>query len=106
MVTEYNDHLLSSCTLAIPCTSSGMIRVASIIHWNLLKHYNQSVSPNYWDHITAPVVERPDVKVLWDLNIFIDHHLVAWHPDIVDIENSKRWLRLLVRQYLQTEMLL
>ena len=65
-------------------------RLANIVHWSLLKRFNQSVSHNYWDHAPSAVVESPKVKLLWDFNIYIDHVLAAWHPDIVMIDKHQK----------------
>ena len=90
MVPEYVDHVLSSCTpLAATMYKQRHDRVASIVHWSLLKSYNLSVSRNYWD-TTPAVVESPDVKVLWDFTIFTDHHLAARRPDIVVINKQTK----------------
>ena len=55
-----------------------------------MKCYNLSVSPNYWDHTTAAVVESSDVKVLWDFNILTDDHLTAQRPNIVAIDKQTK----------------
>ena len=76
MVPEYVDHLLSSCTpLVATVYKQKHDRVASIVHWSLLKCYNLSVPSDYWDHTTAAAVNSPDVKVLWSFNIFTDPSL-------------------------------
>ena len=51
MAPEYVDHLLSSCTpLAATVYKQRHDKVASIVHWSLLKRYNLPVPPNYWNH--------------------------------------------------------
>ena len=81
------DHLLSSCTpLVATMYKQRHDRIASMVHWSLLKRFNLSVSHNYWDHIPSAVVESSDVKLLWDFNIYTDHVLAARHPDIVVID--------------------
>jgi len=69
-VPEYVDHLLSSYTpLAATMYKQRHDTVASIVHWSLLKRYNLSVPPNYWNHTpAASYCDSPDVKVLWDFN--------------------------------------
>jgi len=48
MVPENVDHLLSICTpLAATVYKQRHDRVASFVHWSLLKCYNLSVPPNY-----------------------------------------------------------
>ena len=43
IVPEYVDHLLSSCTpLAATMYKQRHDRIASIVHWSLLKHFNLS----------------------------------------------------------------
>ena len=81
MVPEYVDHLLSSCTpLSAIMYKQRHDRIASIVHCSLLKHFNLSVSRNYWDHIPIAVVESSDVKLLWDFNIYTNHVLAAQCP--------------------------
>jgi len=35
-------------------------------------------------------VDSPDVKVLWDFNIFTNHHLTAQHPDVEVIDKQTK----------------
>ena len=35
-------------------------------------------------------MESPKVKVLWDFNIYTDHVLAAWCPDIVVIDKHQK----------------
>ena len=91
MVPEYVDHLLSGCTpLAATLYKQRHDRLANIVHWNILKRFNQPVSHNYWYHAPSAVVESPKVKVLWDFNIYTDHVLAAWRQDIVVIDKHQK----------------
>ena len=48
MVSEYVDHLLSGCILlAATVYKQRHDRIARIIHWSLLKHFNQPASCEY-----------------------------------------------------------
>jgi len=60
-----------------------------------LKCYNLSVPPNYWNHTPAAVVDSPDVKVLWDFNIFTDHNLTARRPDIIVIDKQTKMAQII-----------
>ena len=91
MVPEYVDRLLSGCTLlAATLYKQRHNRLANIVHWSILKCFNQPVSHNYWDHAPSAVVESPKVKVLWDFNIYTDHVLAAQCPDIVVIDKHQK----------------
>ena len=57
VVPEYVDHLLSGCTsLAATMYKQRYDRIVNTVHWNLLKHSNQPVSHNYWNHVPSDVV--------------------------------------------------
>ena len=89
IIPEYVDHLLSSRTpLAATMYKQRHDRIRKIIHWSILKHFNNTVSHNYWDHVPASVVETNNTKVLWDFKIYIDHFITARCPDIVVIDNE------------------
>ena len=89
------DHLLSSCTpLAATMYKQRHDRIGKIIHWSILKHFNYTVSRNYWDHVPTSVVENNDMKVLWDFNIYTDHLITARHPDIVVIDKLQKTVQI------------
>lgn len=91
VVPEYVDHLLSGCTpLAATMYKQRHDRIAKIIHWSLLKCFNQPVARNYWNHVPSAVVDSSEVKVLWDFNIYIDCVLAARRPDIVVIAKHQQ----------------
>ena len=65
LVPEYVDHLLSICTpLAATMYKQRHDRIARIVQWSLLKHFNLSVACNYRNHIPSNVVESIEVKIL------------------------------------------
>ena len=75
---EYVEHLLSGCTpLTATMYKQRHDRIARIVHWNLLKHFNKHVSCEYWKYVPSAVVDSSEVKVLWNFNIYTDHVLSA-----------------------------
>ena len=62
---------------------------------SILKQFNQQVSGNYWNHTPTAVVEDSNVKVLWDLNVYTDHHLMACHTDIVVLDKQRKSLHII-----------
>ena len=58
------------------------------------KRFNQPVSHNYWDHAPSAVVESPEVKILWDFNVYTDHVLAAQHSHIVVIDKHQNALQI------------
>jgi len=96
LVPEYVDHLLSNCTpLAATMYKQRHDRIASIVHWSLLKRFNQSVSRYYWNHNPSGVVENSAVKVLWDFDIYTDRYLTARRPDIVVIDKCQKLVQII-----------
>ena len=87
---------MSSCTpLAATMYKQRHDRIASIVHWSLLRCFNQPVSHNYWDHIPIAVVENSNVKVLWDFNIYTDRFLTARRPDIVVVNKHQKLVQII-----------
>ena len=71
MVPEYVDHLLSGCTpLAATLYKQRHDRLANIVHWSILKRFNQPVSNNYWDHALLLLWRVPKLK-FYGILIFI-----------------------------------
>ena len=52
------------------------------------------MSQKYWDHTPTAVVEDSVIKVLWDFNIFTDHHLTAHHPDIAVLDKQPKTVQI------------
>jgi len=70
-------------------------RVTSIVHWNLLRCFNQPVSCNYWVQNPTAVVEDSAVNVLWDFNIYTNYHLLARRPDIFMLDKQQKMVQII-----------
>jgi len=40
-------------------------------------------SDQWWLHQSNPVLDNSDYKLLYDFNLFTDHRILAWRPDLV-----------------------
>ena len=41
------------------------------------------------------MLESSDVKLLCDFNIYTDHYVAAWHPDIVIIDKCQKMVQII-----------
>ena len=48
----------------------------------------------WWCHVSAPVLENDQVKILWDFNIYCDRIINVHHPDLTIIDKSKNMVTL------------
>ena len=73
---ETIDHLVSSCSkIAQSDYKERHDRVASVLHWNLCRKYNLPTADKWWEHKVDKVLQKQDVKILWDFKIQTDKHL-------------------------------
>ena len=43
--------------------------VVEAVHWNLCNKYRVQCSQQCYQHTTDPVIDKENVKILWDVNI-------------------------------------
>lgn len=90
---ETVDHLVSACSkIAQTDYKERHNKVASMLHWNLCKKYNMPAVDKWWEHKVEKVVQKDDVKILWDFKIQTDKHLAHNIPDITVVEKKQVWL--------------
>ena len=85
-------HLLAACPLL--AASAYLYRhnlVAGALHWHLMKVYSiRPVSKSWFTHKPPPVVETPQVKILWDFSLVSENHHLSNRPDIVIFDYLKQ----------------
>ena len=87
---ETIDHLVSSCIkIAQTEYKERHDKVASMLHWNLYRKYNLPTADKWWEHKVDKVLQKEDVKILWDFKIQTDKHLAHNIPDITVVENKR-----------------
>ena len=67
-------------------------KVASMLHWNLCRKYNLQTADKWWEHKVDKVLQKEDVKILWDFKIRTDKHLAHDIPDISVVEKKRVWI--------------
>ena len=88
--TESVDHLISGCTILAPNQYTNRHnRVGQYIHWKICNHYNIETPNKWYEHKPLPVVDTPEVTILWDFSIGTDKTIQANRPDIV-IKHKKK----------------
>ena len=87
------DHLVSSCSkIAQTDYKERHNKVAPMLHWNLCKKYNLPTADKWREHKVDKVLQKEDVKILWDFKIQTDKHLANNIPDITVVEKKQVWI--------------
>ena len=82
-------HIISECSkLAQLNYKARHDRVASAVHWSIVKAHGLSHTKSWYEHRADKVVEKK-VKILWDFNIQVDKFIEARRPDIILIRKKK-----------------
>ena len=69
-------HLISSCSkIAQTDYKERHDRVALVLHWNICRKYNLPTAEKWWEHKVDKVLQKQNVKILWDFKIQTDKHL-------------------------------
>ena len=90
---ETIDHLVSSCSKIVQTHyKKRHDKVASMLHWNLCRKYNLPTADKWWEHKVDNVLQKEDVKILWDFKIQMDKHLAHNIPDITVVEKKRVWI--------------
>ena len=83
-------HIISECSkLAQTDYKAQHDRVASAVHWSIMKAYGLPRTKLWYEHRADKVVENKDVKVLWDFNIQVDRFIEPRRPDIILVRKKK-----------------
>ena len=67
-------------------------KVASMLQWNRCRKYNLPTADKWWEHKVDKVLQKEDVKTLWDFKIQTDKHLAHKIPDITVVEKKRVWI--------------
>jgi len=71
---ETTAHIASECSkLAQLEYKSRYDKVAGAVHWSLCYKYSVQCSQQWYQHTAEPVIDKENVKILWDVNIQTDH---------------------------------
>ena len=82
--TETFDHLISGCTVLVPNEyTNRKNRVGQHIHWKICNLCNIERPDKQYEHKPLPVVDTPEVTILWDFPIRTDRTIQANRSDIV-----------------------
>ena len=66
------------------------LRVASAVHWSIMKAHGLPHMKSWYDHRADKVIENKDAKVLWDFKIQVDKFTEARQPDIILVRKKKK----------------
>ena len=84
-------HFISDCSkLAQTDYKARHDRVASAVHWSIMKAHGLHHTKSWYKHKADKVVENEDVKLLWGSNIQVDKFIEARRPDIILIRRKKK----------------
>ena len=74
----------SQSALFVPQTSTDRHNsVGQYIHWKICNHYNIETPEKWYEHKPLPVVDTPEVTIIWDFLIRTDRTIQVNRPDIV-----------------------
>ena len=86
---ETVDHIVSGCSkFAQKEYKRRHDCVARALHWDLCRMYDIQTAQKWYEHQPEGVVEKENVKILWDFNIQTDNEIQARRPDIVIHDKS------------------
>ena len=63
-----------------------------MLHWNICRKYNLPTVDKWWEHKVNKVLQKENVKILWDFKIQTDKHLAHNIPDITVVEKKRVWI--------------
>ena len=82
-------HLVSECSkLAQNEYKKRHNKVATAVHWSILKTSKLPHSKHLYEHKTEAVMENEKVKILWDFNTYVNKLIKARRPDIVVVKED------------------
>ena len=82
-------HLVCECSKMAQTDYKGRHdKLARVIHWDLCRKHGIAVKEKWWEHVPEKVLEKDDVKVLWDFNIQTDRVIEHRRPDVVVLDKA------------------
>ena len=77
------DHIVAGCSALAPIDYTDRHnRVASIIHWDICRHFGVPAKSRWYRHHHDRLVETNDITMMWDTVILTARKIVANRPDI------------------------
>ncbi|XP_048578959.1 uncharacterized protein LOC125560711 [Nematostella vectensis] len=87
---ETVNHLLCECSkMAQSQYKHRHGNMVSIVHWAIAKELGFEVKEKWYEHELLPVIEKPDLKILWGVTIQTDREIQAQRPDIVIVNRKE-----------------
>lgn len=96
--TETVNHLIAGCkVLGGKEYKDRFENVARTIHWQLCRKYQiECNAENLWGHVREKVVERENIKILWDhFNVYADRKIKGRRPNIIVIDERKKKVKVI-----------
>ena len=83
------DHIVAGCSALSPTDYTDRHnQVASIIHWDVCRHFGVPVESRWYRHHPDRLVETDDITMMWNTTIPIARRIKANRPDIC-LRNKK-----------------
>ena len=80
---ETVDHIVAGCSALAPTNYTDRHnQVASIIHWDVCRHFGVPVEIKWYRHHPDRLVETDDITMMWDTTISTARKIKANRPDI------------------------
>ena len=80
---ETVDHIVAGCSALAPTDYTDRHnQVASIIHWDVCRHFGVPVESRWYRHHPDRLVETDDITMMWDTTIPTARKIKANRPDI------------------------
>ena len=80
---ETVDHIVAGCSALAPMDYTDRHnQVASIIHWDVCRHFGVPAESRWYRHHPDRLVETDDIIVMWDTTIPTARKIKANRPDI------------------------
>lgn len=93
---EHISHIVAGCSVLAPTEYLDRHnKVASYLHWTLLKELGHSVPEKWYEHKPDRSIEVDEVVIMYDMPVNTDRTVGANRPDII-IHNRKKHECLLV----------
>ena len=88
---ETVDHIVSGCSkFAQKEYKRRHHCLARALHWDICRVYDIQTTQKWYEHQPEGVVEKGNVKILWDFSIQTDNEIQARRPDMVIHDKSNK----------------
>ena len=90
---ETIDYLVSSCSkIAQTDYKERHNKFAAMLRWDLCRKYNLPTADKWCEHKVDKVLQKEDVKILWDFKIQTNKHLALNKREITLAEKKQVWI--------------